>query len=84
MWTGKIRMKKDKDISFEEALSRLQEIVEKLEKGQAPLDESLELFEEGVKLSRLCHGTLDKIEGKIEIINTQKGNLEKASFELKN
>jgi exodeoxyribonuclease VII small subunit len=77
-------MSKDQEISFEKALGRLQEIVEKLEEGQAPLDQSLELFEEGVRLSRLCHGTLDKIEGKIEIISDQKGKTETAPFELEN
>lgn len=77
-------MSKENDISFEKALARLQEIVEKLERGQSPLDESLELFEEGVRLSRLCHGTLDRIEGKIEIINAQKEALETGAFELEN
>ena len=53
---------------FETSFRRLESIVEKLEQEELSLDESLALFEEGVKLSRLCHGRLDKIEKKIETI----------------
>ena len=54
--------------SFEAALQKLDEIVQKLEKGELPLEQSLVLYEEGVRLSRLCHAKLEEAEGKIEIL----------------
>jgi exodeoxyribonuclease VII small subunit len=54
--------------TFEAALKRLEEIVQKLEKGELPLEESLSLYEEGIRLSRLCHAKLQEAEGKIEIL----------------
>jgi exodeoxyribonuclease VII small subunit len=54
--------------SFEAALQRLEGIVQRLEKGELPLEESLVLYEEGVRLARLCHGKLEEAEGKIELL----------------
>lgn len=59
---------KEKEQPFEELVERLERIVRTLEKGDAPLDESLLLFEEGVRLSRMCAGRLDEAEGKIEAL----------------
>ena len=53
---------------FENALKRLEEIVKKLENGDLPLDSALELFEEGIKLSRLCHTKLEEAERRVEIL----------------
>lgn len=54
--------------SFETAIARLEEIVKLLEGGNAPLDESLELFEEGVSLVKLCNSKLDNAEQKIKLV----------------
>ncbi len=54
--------------TFEAALQKLDEIVQKLEKGELPLEQSLVLYEEGVRLSRLCHAKLEEAEGKIELL----------------
>lgn len=54
--------------SFEESIEELEAIVAKLEKGDCPLDEAVELFEKGVKLSKECHKTLDNAEQKIKIL----------------
>ena len=54
--------------TFEAALLKLDEIVQKLEKGDLPLEQSLVLYEEGVRLSRLCHAKLEEAEGKIELL----------------
>ncbi len=54
--------------TFEQALLQLEQIVQKLEKGELALEESLRLYEEGVRLSRLCHGKLEEAEGKIEML----------------
>jgi exodeoxyribonuclease VII small subunit len=52
--------------SFESSLSRLTEIVEQLEHGDLPLEDSLRLFEEGVKLSRTSQEQLDRAQRKVE------------------
>jgi exodeoxyribonuclease VII small subunit len=54
--------------SFEGALKQLEEIVQRLEKGELSLEESLKLYEQGVALARLCHAKLEEAEGKIEIL----------------
>ena len=53
-------------MEFEKKLSRLEEIVQKMEKGDLALEESLKLFEEGVKLSRECQGQLTTAEAKVK------------------
>ena len=53
---------------FETALKRLEEIVKKLENGELSLDSALELFEEGIKLSRFCHTKLEQAERRVEIL----------------
>ncbi len=63
---------KKTDLSFEEALARLQQIVGGLENGSVPLEESLSLFEEGVGLVKLCNERLDRAEQKVKIL-LQKG-----------
>lgn len=71
--------------SFEKDLKRLEDIVSKMEEGDIPLDESMKLFEEGIKLSRLCSERLDKAEKKVEIITADKnGNITTSSFEAEN
>lgn len=54
-----------KKLKFEDTMGRLQEIVARLESGEAPLEEAMALFEEGAKLSALCYNTLDRAELKI-------------------
>lgn len=53
---------------FEKAFQQLETIVQRLEKEELPLDESLRLFEEGISLSRFCHQRLEEVEKKIELI----------------
>ena len=54
---------------FEAALTELDAIVKKLEDGDIPLEQSLQLFERGVQLSRFCHARLEEAERRIEILN---------------
>ncbi len=54
--------------TFEKNLNRLEEIVAKMEKGELALDDSLKLFEEGVKLSRDCNRSLTEAEAKVKIL----------------
>lgn len=60
--------KKLDNLSYEEALSRLEEIVAKLENAEIPLEESLKAFQEGIALSRLCREKLAEIEYKVEYL----------------
>jgi exodeoxyribonuclease VII small subunit len=57
-----------KEKSFEASLKELEQIVEQLETGDLPLEHSLELFEQGVKLSRDCQKRLDEAERKVELL----------------
>jgi exodeoxyribonuclease VII small subunit len=54
--------------SFEQSLERLQEIVARLEEGEMALEDSLELFEEGMKLSRNCSSRLEAAEQRIKVL----------------
>jgi exodeoxyribonuclease VII small subunit len=56
------------DLSFEDALKRLEEIVRTLERGEAPLDQSIELYQEGDKLKRHCEARLKAAQARIEQI----------------
>ncbi|MBQ1660795.1 MAG: exodeoxyribonuclease VII small subunit [Clostridia bacterium] len=58
-----------KKLSYEQSVSRLEEIVELLENGELPLEESMKLFEEGTKLSAECYSMLSKAEQKITQIS---------------
>lgn len=53
-------------MDFEKKLNRLEEIVQKMEKGELSLDESMKLFEEGVKLTRDCQTQLTKAEAQVK------------------
>ncbi len=55
-------------MTFEAAMSRLEEIVRALESGNAPLDSSLALFEEGVALVKLCNNRLDHAEQRVKLL----------------
>ena len=69
-------------LTFEKALADLEEIVGKLEKGGISLNESLALFEKGVKMSRFLRAELDKAERKVEILlKDEKGKLKAEEFE---
>ena len=72
-------MSRPKD--FETALQRLEEIVKKLDSGDLPLASLLEVYEEGVTLSRFCQTKLEEAERKIEILNKKAdGTMERSPF----
>ena len=66
---------------FEAALTELDAIVKKLEDGDVPLEQSLQLFERGVQLSRFCHARLEEAERRIEIVN-ERGEVKPAPATL--
>lgn len=70
------------NLTFEKALAELETIVAKLEKGGVSLNESLALFEKGVKMSRFLKAELDKAERKVEILlKDEKGGLRTEDFD---
>lgn len=74
-------MKKNQE-SFEEAFEKLEAIVHKMDEGELPLDESLQAFEEGVRLIRLCVKMLDAAEAKVEtLLKDPKGLLTTQPYE---
>ncbi len=69
------------ELKFEQALARLEEIVRALDSGAAPLDESLALFEEGVRLVKLCSEKLDGAEQKVKIlVRGEDGSMTEQNF----
>ena len=69
-------------LSFEQSMARLEEIVGLLERGEAPLEESLALFEEGTKLMRTCSAMLDKAEQKVTLLKVgAQGQPEEVPFD---
>jgi exodeoxyribonuclease VII small subunit len=67
--------------TFEESLKKLETIVDQLEKGDLPLEESLKVFEEGVELSAVCKQELDAAEGKVQLLIKQRdGSLKTEAF----
>ena len=69
------------ELNFEEAMARLEQIVRALEGGNVPLDESLTLYEEGVKLVKLCSTRLENAEKRIKIlVDGGNGNLTETDF----
>ena len=54
-----------RDMTYEQAINRLEEIVKILERNDAPLEESIKLFQEGIELSQLCNDKLDNIQKKV-------------------
>ena len=67
------------EIKFEDALKRLEKIVEDLEQGDLSLDEALKKYQEGLELSRMCAQRLDSAKKKIDVLAKNK----KGEFEVK-
>ncbi len=72
---------KGKEPSFEEALKGLEAVVERLESGEAPLEESIRLFEEGMRLSETCRKRLDEADRKIELLLRKPGGVSREAAE---
>ena len=68
---------------FEEQLAQLETVVETLERGDLTLDESVRLFEEGMKLSQACKAELEQAEGRIQVlVETKGGKMQAAEMEI--
>ena len=73
----------NREKSFEEALSRLEEIVTELEEGELDLEGALEKFEEGIELSQFCARKLTQAEEKVKkLVKSAKGEFKTEPFEV--
>ncbi|WP_053219257.1 exodeoxyribonuclease VII small subunit [Virgibacillus senegalensis] len=64
----------EQELSFEEAMKQLEEIVEKLEEGEVPLEKAINYYQEGMKLSKLCSDKLTSVEEQMEKIVNEQGD----------
>ena len=64
------------NVTFEEAMEKLEDIVGKLEEGDVPLEKAISYFQEGMKLSKLCHDKLQHVEKQMDQILREDGKLE--------
>ncbi|GAE31881.1 exodeoxyribonuclease VII small subunit [Halalkalibacter hemicellulosilyticus] len=74
-------MSEKKDKTFEEAMSELEVVVEKLEQGDVPLEEAIAMFQEGMTLSKFCHEKLEKVEKQMDQILHEDGEVEVLAFQ---
>ncbi|MBQ0101256.1 MAG: exodeoxyribonuclease VII small subunit [Firmicutes bacterium] len=70
----------DKPMTFEEAMAELEKIVSALDNGEMPLDKSLEAFEKGIGLVRLCEEKLTEAEQKVTALTMKEGELHEQPF----
>ncbi len=73
-------MEAQTELSFEQAMEQLELIVAQLENGDVPLEQAIELFQEGMRLSQLCGHKLEVVERKIEMLVEENGELSKKPY----
>ncbi len=72
-----------KDMTFEQAISKLEEIVDMLESNTLPLEKALEVFQQGITLVNKCNAKLKEAEGTVEILlRDRDGQLKEAEFDI--
>ncbi|XID94156.1 exodeoxyribonuclease VII small subunit [Paenibacillaceae bacterium WGS1546] len=67
-------------MTFEQAMEKLETIVSKLESGDVPLETAIELFQEGMSLSRLCGQKLEQVERRIEMLSEGENGMSRKPF----
>ena len=72
--------KNNKDLSFEESMKMLEKIVEQLESGDVDLEKSVELYEKGMNLKKICEEKLQKVELQIKKIKIENKKISKEEF----
>ena len=73
--------KKQASFDFEKALEELEELVSSMEDGKISLEDSLQAFEKGIKLTRECQAALKKAEQKVQVLINENGDTEELEFE---
>ncbi|MFS0776040.1 exodeoxyribonuclease VII small subunit [Neobacillus sp. 3P2-tot-E-2] len=74
-------MTNEQMISFEEAMNKLEQIVDKLEEGDVPLEAAIAFYKEGMELSKLCHDKLKNVEEQLTQIITEDGRKQNFTIE---
>jgi len=69
-------MSEQAELSFEQAMKQLEDIVEKLEAGDVPLEKAIDYYQEGMQLSKLCNDKLVNVQDKMVKIMNEQGTLE--------
>ena len=72
-------MTNEKKLTFEEAMNKLEQIVDRLEEGDVPLEEAIAFYKEGMELSKVCHDKLKNVEEQLTQIITEDGRTESYS-----
>ncbi len=70
----------DTEVSFEDALSQLEEVVHRMETGESPLESLVENYQSGVRLLKLCRSKIERAEMKVKEVTDQNGELELRNF----
>ena len=73
--------KKEAAFDFEKALEQLEELVSSMEDGELTLEDSLQAFEKGIKLTRECQAALKKAEQKVQVLINENGDTEELEME---
>ena len=76
--------KKTNSFNFEQALENLEELVTAMEEGELSLEESLQAFEKGIKLTRECQSALKKAEQKVQVLINEDGDTKEFEFKEDN
>ncbi|EZH67714.1 exodeoxyribonuclease VII small subunit [Bacillaceae bacterium JMAK1] len=70
----------DEKLTFEQAMTNLEEIINQLEAGDVPLEQAIDMYQQGMKLSKQCHEQLQNVEKKMDQIVNEDGEVE--SFQI--
>ncbi|ATO50959.1 exodeoxyribonuclease VII small subunit [Brevibacillus laterosporus] len=76
------KAEQETELLFEEAMQRLEEVVRQLEEGDVPLEKAIDLYQEGIQLSRQCATKLDVIEAKVIQLLDQDGSVSDRPFHV--
>ncbi|MBN37576.1 MAG: exodeoxyribonuclease VII small subunit [Opitutae bacterium] len=82
--TGLTEINDGTEISFEDALSQLEEVIHRMESGESPLESLVENYESGVRLLKLCRNKIELAEMKVKKVSAKDGNQEAENFSLSN
>lgn len=77
-----VKKAQESEMTFEEAMTELENIVQRLEKGESTLEESMQLFTQGMALSKICSDKIDSIEHRItQLVKDSQGTTHEVEFE---
>jgi len=78
--TDETGTEEDTEVSFEDALSQLEEVVHRMETGESPLESLVENYQSGVRLLKVCRSKIERAEMKVKEVTDQDGELELRNF----